>query len=86
MREEEKGDEPKIISIRLTNGSLHLKARLYAMMHGLTLGKLVSIALKEFLARNAPVAQAPHTPPTVKTHRAGHTKRRDDRPRTRRSR
>lgn len=79
-------DEPKVISIRLTNGSLHLRARLYAITHGLTLGKLVSIALREYLARNAQTSQPPHTPPSVKSSRAGHTKRHDRRTKAPRSR
>jgi hypothetical protein len=77
-------DEPKVISIRLMNGRLHLEAKLYAMMHGLTLGKLVSIALREYLARNAPLTQL--SPLGAKTPRAGRTKVRDRHPRGSRSR
>jgi hypothetical protein len=65
-------DEPKVISIRLMNGRLHLE------------GKLVSIALREYLARNAPLTQL--SPLGAKTPRAGRTKVRDRHPRGSRSR
>lgn len=65
-------DEPKVISIRLTNGSLHLKARLYAMTHGLTFGKLVSIALREYLARNeSTTSPTPKAAKATKAPKAG---------------
>ena len=77
-------DEPKVISIRLTNGSLHLRARLYAMTHGLTFGKLVSIALREYLVRNESTTHASHTAKATKAPKAGLG--RSPRPRTPRRR
>jgi hypothetical protein len=57
-------EKTKVVSVRLANESLHLQARIYAMTHGMTFGKLVSIALTEYLARNT------RTSPTLKSPEA----------------